>query len=420
MKPRHQVSKAAIELIKSFEGYRRSSAVLSNGRYTIGYGHTKSARADVEIPERDAEALLIYDLLEVTSAVNDLTFTPLTQNQFDALVCFAFNIGLDNFRRSSVLRRVNEGNLLQAAAALEAWRRSEFEGERIVVDALVRRRAAEKALFLTPTDGWIPAPTPVLPPNVDYEVASNLQPEDAIRLIAPLEGPVAVAYPEGPAAASKRDAEEVTSPVTMAADAVTARLRALEPAETESQPAAGQEPVTGPEPEGGALVNFTDEAPEAHFTLTASDGQDAPYELTEEPEPQISPEPESASLPFEDPADAPTSTEPLEAEAPLTLGAGSHVHRIGRREPTAYIADDTFPRFHESAEPMRFHLLPLVGLFLGGLALVAFAVVWGANTNGAGASAGPVAVSWVSGVIGIAAMVAAFYLFVTRLGGTED
>jgi lysozyme len=413
MKPRHQVSKAAIKLIKSFEGYRRSSAVLSDGRYTIGYGHTKSARADVEIPERDAEALLIYDLLEVTGAVNDLTFTPLTQNQFDALVCFAFNIGLDNFRRSSVLRRVNEGNLLQAAAALEAWRRSEFEGERIVVDALVRRRAAEKALFLTPTDGWIPVPTPVLPPNVDYDIATNLQPEEAVRLIAPLEGPVATAYPEA-VEPSPELVEEAPSPVTLAADAVTARLRALEPVETAS------EPVVEPELHEPLPVDFTEDVPEAGFTLTAPEEQGAPYEIVEEPELDITPEPESAALPFEEPVEAHTSAEPMDIEAPLTLDTASHVHRIGRREPTAYIADDTFPRFHDNAEPMRFHLMPLVGLFLGGMALVAFAIVWGANTNGAGASAGPVAVSWVSGVIGIAAMVAAFYLFVTRLGGSED
>src|ERR1700712_4678086 len=106
MKSRHQLSRAAVELIKRFEGYRRASAPLGDGRYTIGYGHSKTARADVEIDERDAEALLIYDLLTVTSAVNDLTFTPLTQNQFDALVCFAFNIGVANFKGSSVLRRV--------------------------------------------------------------------------------------------------------------------------------------------------------------------------------------------------------------------------------------------------------------------------------------------------------------------------
>jgi lysozyme len=414
MKPRHQVSKAAIELIKSFEGYRRSSAVLDDGRYTIGYGHTRSARADVEIPERDAEALLIYDLLEVTGAVNDLTFTPLTQNQFDALVCFAFNIGVDNFRRSSVLRQVNEGNLLQAAAALEAWRKSEFEGEQIVVDALVRRRAAEKALFLTPADGWIPAPTPVIPPKVDYEVATNLKPEEAVRLVSPLEGPVAAAYPETLVPAAQ-PAKEVVSPVTVAADAVTARLRALEPVEVAPEPAAE------PESQDAALVDFTEEAPEAHFVLTASDAHGAPYERLELPEPEAGEEPESASLPFEGPVDIHTSAEPLvEAEAPLTLAAVNRVHRIGRKEPTAYIAEDTFPRFHDPVEPMKFHLLPLIGLFSGGLALVAFAIVWGANTNGAGATAGTTAISWVSGVIGIAAMVAAFYLFVTRLGGVED
>jgi lysozyme len=417
MKPRHQVSKAAIELIKSFEGFRRSSAVLSDGRYTIGYGHTKSARADVEIPERDAEALLIYDLLDVTSAVNDLTFTPLTQNQFDALVCFAFNIGVENFRRSSVLRRVNEGNLLQAAAALEAWRRSEFEGERIVVDALVRRRAAEKALFLTPTDGWIPAPTPVLPPRIDYDAASTAPHEDAVRLVTALDGPLAVAHSER--VEPKLQPIDGVSPVTAAADAVTARLRALEPVQVESEPAV--ELATPDTP----LMDIAEEAPEAHFTLTASEPQDAPYDGDEEPEVDVVEEPQSGSLPFEDSVEEPvsderTSTEPHDAEAPLTLAALNRVHRIGRKEPTAYIAEDTFPRFHEPAEPMRFHLLPLIGLFAGGLALVAFAIVWGANTNGAGASAGPVAISWVSGVIGIAAMVAAFYLFVTRLGGPED
>jgi lysozyme len=412
MKPRHQVSKAAIELIKGFEGYRRSSAVLNDGRYTIGYGHTKSARADVEIPERDAEALLIYDLLDVTGAVNDLTFTPLTQNQFDALVCFAFNIGVENFRRSSVLRRVNEGNLLQAAAAIEAWRKSEFDGERIVVDALVRRRAAEKALFLTPANGWIPAPTPVLPPKVDYEVATNLQPEEAIRFVTPLEGPVAVAYPENLERRAEAD-EDASSPVTNAAEAVTARLRALEPVEDTPELAAETDLQT-------ASLDFTEETPEAHFTLTPSEAHDGPYEAVEESEVEVGEAVESESLPFEEAADTFTSDGPVEAEAPLTLGVMSRVHRIERREPTAYIADDTFPRFHEPAEPMRFHLMPLVGLFLGGLALVAFAIVWGANTNGAGATAGPVAVSWVSGVLGIAAMVAAFYLFVTRLGGPED
>ena len=70
--------------------------------------------------------------------------------------------------------------MLEAACAMELWRKADLEGERIVIDALVRRRAAEKALFLKPVDGWVPAPTPVLPPKMDY---------DALGLI-PLTTPV--------------------------------------------------------------------------------------------------------------------------------------------------------------------------------------------------------------------------------------
>src|SRR5689334_22403198 len=106
MKPRHQVSRTAIEMIKRFEGYRRKAAQLPDGRWTIGYGHTLTARQGAEVSEADAEALLIYDLMAVTQAVSDLTFTALTQNQFDALCAFAFNIGLDNFRASRVLKHV--------------------------------------------------------------------------------------------------------------------------------------------------------------------------------------------------------------------------------------------------------------------------------------------------------------------------
>jgi hypothetical protein len=70
--------------------------------------------------------------------------------------------------------------MLEAALAMELWRKADLDGERIVIDALVRRRAAEKALFLKPIDGWVPAPTPVLPPKMDY---------DALGLI-PLTTPV--------------------------------------------------------------------------------------------------------------------------------------------------------------------------------------------------------------------------------------
>ena len=105
MKPRQQASRAAIDMIKRFEGYRRRAARLADGRWTIGYGHTKTARARrLEVTEADAEALLIYDLMEVSSALNDWIYTPLTQNQFDALCGFVFNIGpeqLPPFQRAA-------------------------------------------------------------------------------------------------------------------------------------------------------------------------------------------------------------------------------------------------------------------------------------------------------------------------------
>src|SRR5580704_9471476 len=119
MNLRNSVSPAAIELIKRFEGFRRTAAKLEDGRWTIGYGHTRSAREGAHVTEADAEALLAYDLIEVEAVINGLTYTPLTQNQFDALASFVSNIGIEAFRHSSVLRRINEGALLQAGCAME-------------------------------------------------------------------------------------------------------------------------------------------------------------------------------------------------------------------------------------------------------------------------------------------------------------
>ncbi len=186
MKPRRQVSRAALELIKRFEGYRRQAASLPDGRWTIGYGHTQTARQGAEVSEADAEALLIYDLMKVTAAVEDAVFAPLTQGQFDVLVAFASNVGIDSFRGSELLRRINEGEPLRAAAAFDVWRKAEFEGERIVVDALVRRRAAEKALFLS-TEGPTPAPTSLLRPEVDEDLA-DLAPREVVEILPSLEG----------------------------------------------------------------------------------------------------------------------------------------------------------------------------------------------------------------------------------------
>jgi lysozyme len=170
MKLHPRVTRSLVELVKRFEGLRRRAARLPDGGFTLGYGHTRAAREGGVVTPEDAEALLYYDLSEVAEKVDAWTFAPLNQNQFEALTAFAFNIGLQNFRCSTVLKRLNEGHYLEAAAALELWRKADFEGEELVIDALVRRRAAEKAHFLTPPGGFRPSPTPVLRPTFDDSV----------------------------------------------------------------------------------------------------------------------------------------------------------------------------------------------------------------------------------------------------------
>jgi lysozyme len=270
MRPRLSVSRSAVELIKAFEGFRAKAARLDDGRWTIGYGHTLTAREGAEITEADAEALLLYDLIQASHAVNEHVFAPLTQNQFDALVSFVFNIGVRAFRGSPTLRRLNEGRPLDAAMTMELWRKSDLDGERIVVDALVRRRAAEKALFLRPTEGWHPAPTALLVPKIDY---------DAVGLI-PLTSPVATRTAmSGDRVTTERvpDAPPILAPEEptasqAAAQAVIERLEALinepplPPAEPEAAPAV-PEPQAKPAETEAPAATAENTSPKASSAL---------------------------------------------------------------------------------------------------------------------------------------------------------
>lgn len=359
-----------IDLIKQFEGFRPRAAQLPDGRWTIGYGHTQTARAGAQVSEPDAEALLMYDLIAVAHAVNEQVFTPLTQNQFDALVAFAFGIGLENFRGSSVLRRVNAGELLQAALSMELWRRVEFEGEPIVVDAVVRRRAAEKALFLTPPGGWSPAPSAVLRPSLDADLLGLTPSEPPTALDVPLDGDKVVVLradkPPRPAAPQPASAAET------AAAAVSARLQAIVP-EPEAEPMPIDEPQPFPE------------------TAVAANGGGRVYTLTP---PQPAP-PQPAPMPV-----AANESEPVTVSRPASSLAYTPPARskVGRE------------------------MLQIVGLGLGGLGLFAWALFWAFNAR-MGEEQGllnPTIVSWVMGVVGVGAFGLAAYLMLERLGRSDD
>jgi GH24 family phage-related lysozyme (muramidase) len=142
------LSPTCITLVKNFEGFRSQPVRLPDGRFLIGYNHVQVTPPCAAIEEREAEQMLKSDLEGVAAVVRSSVHVVLTQCQFDALVCFAFSIGLPEFERSDVLRHVNAGEQIAAACAMEAWRKSTANGESVVLDALVRRRAVEKSLFL--------------------------------------------------------------------------------------------------------------------------------------------------------------------------------------------------------------------------------------------------------------------------------
>ncbi|MEP1143878.1 MAG: lysozyme [Henriciella sp.] len=144
-----RTSQAGLDVVKAFEGFRARSELLPNGRWIIGYGHLRRAKEGVRVSKTEAEAILReYDLPPVERFVMRCILAPMTQNEFDALVSLAFNIGAKAFASSDVVAGMNGGNRLEAASAFDLWRRAKIGGRVQIVDALVRRRAAEKALFL--------------------------------------------------------------------------------------------------------------------------------------------------------------------------------------------------------------------------------------------------------------------------------
>jgi GH24 family phage-related lysozyme (muramidase) len=164
------ISADGLALIQQFEGFCAEPAQLPGGGWVVGHGHVRIGDPGPAVSRSEAADLLALDLAPVERLVNALVSTQLTQSQFDALVSFAYSIGADAFAGSQVLRRVNNGDFVAAACALDAWRKSQVDGELEVVDALVRRRAAEKALLLKDLE-YAPAPSVLLRARLDHAAA---------------------------------------------------------------------------------------------------------------------------------------------------------------------------------------------------------------------------------------------------------
>ncbi len=171
--PLRDIPDDAVELIKSFEGIPDGDPRTVNidayldpvGIWTIGWGHAipapgggwlrgaaNQAKARALYPggitKAQAEVLLRGDLVDTGRDVERLVTVDLDDGQFGALVSFTFNLGAGSLGQSTLLRKLNAGDLAGAADQFLAWNKGRVGGQLVVLPGLARRRGAERALFL--------------------------------------------------------------------------------------------------------------------------------------------------------------------------------------------------------------------------------------------------------------------------------
>lgn len=147
-----QASSNAVQLIKASEGFKAHPYLCPAGVPTIGYGSTryengvKVTLKDKPISPERAELILLYVLQhEYAPAVSRYVTVPINQNQFDALLSFAYNLGAQALRTSTLLRLLNENKMIAAATEFTKWVWA--DGRKLV--GLIKRREAERKLFLS-------------------------------------------------------------------------------------------------------------------------------------------------------------------------------------------------------------------------------------------------------------------------------
>jgi lysozyme len=140
-----KISDKGLKLIKDFEGLKLTSYLCPANVWTIGYGSTgPHVKQGMTITEKEAEDLLKDDVKRFEECVTDAVEVDLTQDEFDALVSFSFNVGCGAFMGSTLLRLLNAGNKQAAAQQFPRWNKAAGQ----VLAGLTRRREAEKALYL--------------------------------------------------------------------------------------------------------------------------------------------------------------------------------------------------------------------------------------------------------------------------------
>jgi lysozyme len=149
-----QISKKGLDLLKTWEqgpngGFASTPYYCSSNKLTIGYGHVINLKESIKYPisEAKAEELLKKDIAWAEKVVNTCVKVPLTQNQFNALVCFVFNIGVLRFKQSTLLLKLNQGLYAAVPPQLLRWNVATVGGVKKRIQGLTNRRKAEIALW---------------------------------------------------------------------------------------------------------------------------------------------------------------------------------------------------------------------------------------------------------------------------------
>ena len=130
-------------MIKHFESCKLTDYQDSVGVWTIGWGHTAGVKKGDNWTQDEADDILLNDLEKFEGYVNQYVKVPLTQNQFDALVSWTFNLGPGNLKSSTMLIKLNEKNYDEVPSQMKRWNKAGGK----VLRGLERRRNAEAAMF---------------------------------------------------------------------------------------------------------------------------------------------------------------------------------------------------------------------------------------------------------------------------------
>lgn len=139
-----QLSRDGQRLIEKFEGRMRTAYLDGGGVWTIGVGHTGGVKRGQTATDEQIDDWFAQDAAHAVAGVNKAVTVPLTQRQFDAMVSLAFNIGVDAFSKSTLVRKFNSGDTVGAALQFARWNIDNGQ----VIAGLTRRRNAEADYFV--------------------------------------------------------------------------------------------------------------------------------------------------------------------------------------------------------------------------------------------------------------------------------